>query len=178
VLKANHGSGMVLAVRGGPVDREAIGRQLDAWLATDYYRLFREWAYRNIPRRLFAEELLVEDGAVPQDYKFFVFNGRALFLQVDLDRFTDHHRNLYDRDQRLLDVELSYRRTPAFTLPEGIARMWALAEQIAAGFDFVRVDLYLVNGAIKFGELTNYPGAGMEVFRPASFDRVFGEAWT
>ena len=34
----------------------------------------REWAYRHVPRRIRVEELLVRaDGAVPDDYKFFVW---------------------------------------------------------------------------------------------------------
>jgi hypothetical protein len=49
-----------------------------------------------------------------------------------------------------------------------------VATELAASFPFVRVDLYALNEKIYFGELTFYPGKGVERFRPASFDRTFG----
>jgi hypothetical protein len=126
---------------------------------------------------LFAEEFLGRAAAVPVDFKFFVFGGKARYLQVDTDRFADHKRNLYDREHRLLDVEFIYPRDLRYVLPDGVAGMWAVAERLSGGLDFVRVDLYLIDGVAKFGELTNYPDAGKGVFRPASFDRVLGDCW-
>ena len=51
------------------------------------------------------------------------------------------------------------------------------AEQIGEGFSYVRVDLYEIEGKVKFGEATFYPGAGLEVFKPREFDAIFGEQW-
>jgi hypothetical protein len=41
----------------------------------------------------------------------------------------------------------------------------------------VRVDLYEIEGAVKFGEATFYPGAGLEVFNPVEYDALFGAQW-
>ena len=38
--------------------------------------------------------------------------------------------------------------------------MVLLSEELARETDFVRVDLYLVEGKIYFSELTNYPAGG------------------
>jgi teichuronopeptide biosynthesis TupA-like protein len=43
--------------------------------------------------------------------------------------------------------------------------------------DFLRVDMYNVNGRIVFGEFTNYPGAGLDRFFPPEFDELFGSTW-
>ncbi len=56
--------------------------------------------------------------------------------------------------------------------------MVELAEALAEGFDFVRVDLYNIDGRIVFGELTNYPYGGMAPFDPPEFDDVLGAKWT
>ncbi|CAM3752254.1 hypothetical protein NOZE110980_13855 [Nocardioides zeicaulis] len=56
--------------------------------------------------------------------------------------------------------------------------MLALAERLGQGTDFVRVDLYAVDGRIVFGELSSFPAGGDSPFEPASFDEVFGSHWT
>jgi hypothetical protein len=53
-----------------------------------------------------------------------------------------------------------------------------LAQRLAAGTDFVRVDLYQLADRIVFGELTNYPAGGDSPFQPESFNTVFGAPWT
>ncbi|HVI90125.1 MAG TPA: ATP-grasp fold amidoligase family protein [Dongiaceae bacterium] len=44
-----------------------------------------------------------------------------------------------------------------------------------AGFSFVRVDLYAVDGRPLFGELTFFPDAGYAYLNPPAFDRRLGE---
>ena len=53
--------------------------------------------------------------------------------------------------------------------------MLAAAARLGAPFDFVRIDLYAVGGAVWFGETTPYPGAGLEAFEPADVDRQLGD---
>ena len=56
--------------------------------------------------------------------------------------------------------------------------MLRIAEQIGAGFDFLRVDLYLTPKGVAFGEVTPYPGSGLMKFDPKGFDQELGAAWT
>jgi hypothetical protein len=53
--------------------------------------------------------------------------------------------------------------------------MIAAAEAISLGVDFVRVDLYDIDGHAVFGELTNSPNKGLSPFRPASLDHLLGD---
>ena len=55
--------------------------------------------------------------------------------------------------------------------------MISVATDLAARVDFVRVDIYETNNGIKFGELTNYPGGGIEKFVPESLDEALGTTW-
>jgi hypothetical protein len=180
VIKATHGSKWTkLITHKALVDRKELYAELRGWLRRNYFWRGREWAYRDIPPRLVVERCLRDaDGRVPSDYKFFCYHGRAHFLQIDLDRFGRHRRNIYDAEGNLLPVELEFpsNRNAKPDL-RGLDKMVDIAEALSADFDFVRADLYRVDGRIYFGELTHYPGNGRERFRPARFDERFGAPW-
>ena len=55
--------------------------------------------------------------------------------------------------------------------------MISIASRLSAGFNFVRVDLYNVDGKIYFGELTFTPTAGELKLRPESWDLKLGQKW-
>jgi hypothetical protein len=55
--------------------------------------------------------------------------------------------------------------------------MVELAEILAETLDFIRVDLYNVEGRVLFGELTPYPGGVTMKFLPESMDYALGEKW-
>ena len=51
----------------------------------DLYRTNREWVYKDIPKKLFAEELIEDKGKAPNDYKFLCFNellNNSRYLQI------------------------------------------------------------------------------------------------
>jgi hypothetical protein len=58
--------------------------------------------------------------------------------------------------------------------PKNLDQAIKIAETIGNDFDFIRVDLYLVNDLIYFGELTNTPGSGVEKITPYSMDLYLG----
>jgi teichuronopeptide biosynthesis TupA-like protein len=66
---------------------------------------------------------------------------------------------------------------PAIARPASFERMLEIASQLSTGFDFVRVDLYNVDGRIYFGELTFTPMAGYLKLRPERWDLRLGEKW-
>jgi len=55
--------------------------------------------------------------------------------------------------------------------------MLEIAETLAAGHDFLRVDLYDVGGHVYFGELTVYPHSGFDPITPPEWDSVLGSLW-
>jgi hypothetical protein len=61
--------------------------------------------------------------------------------------------------------------------PKNYELMLKLAEKFAKTFDYVRVDLYNLDGKIYFGELTHYPASGTGKFEPISFDFELGQHW-
>jgi hypothetical protein len=176
-LKANHGSGMTCIVLDkDKADYEIVRRKAHDWLSTDYSWRCREWVYHQLPRLLVIEELL-DFGAqqVPLDFKFFCIHGRVELLVVDFDRFSGHKRDLYDREFHRLDAEhMAFPAGPGMEKPAMYERAVGIAEALAAPFDVIRVDLYLSEQEVYFGELTMFPEAGMGRFRPRSIDFQLG----
>lgn len=179
VVKATHGSGMTaLVAADSTAERTAIVARSRRWLAMAYWRKNGEWGYRGVRPRLVVEEMLdAGDGAIPPDWKWLCFGGRAALVQVDFDRFTGHTRNFYEPDGRPVALRMYYPPGPEMPLPATFPRMRLIAERLAAGFDFVRVDLYALGDRIVVGELTHYPTGGNKSFEPPEWDARLGALW-
>jgi hypothetical protein len=178
VLKSSHGCCQCAFVRTGEENWPAIRRRARRWLKKSYGGILDEWLYRELKPGLLVEPFVGRTCALPVDYKFFVFGGRAEFIQVDTDREHDHKRVIFDRRWRAIPCELQFPMEPReIRPPANLQRMIEAAETLGRGFDFVRVDLYEVEEQPMFGELSFYPGSGLDRFRPAQFDTLFGEYW-
>lgn len=170
VVKANHGSGMVKLCTKSQVNVDSLNAIFEEWLNIDYSSLGREWFYRDVDRLIIIEEMLNFSGDTPPDYKFFATRGNVFLVQLDLDRFKGHKRNVYDRDFNLLDIKIKRNNGPLLEKPSVYNRAREIAEQLSVDFDFIRVDLYLIDDKVYFGELTNVPGNGFEKIYPKKAD--------
>ncbi len=175
VLKPNHGT-MRVHVGTGTPDVAHLRDVTRDWLDEPLYRSRGEWVYSQARRLLLVEEFLGADGEVPADHKLKVFGGRVRLVQVDTGRFGAHRRRLYTPDWQPVDVDEAVAAGPVTPPPASLPAMVGIAEQLGRAFDFVRVDLYDVAGEVWFGELTPYPGGGLDRFDP-ELDRVLGAAW-
>jgi hypothetical protein len=175
ILKASHASGYNIIVRNGEVDEAYVKKSISKWLNEKYRFQPLVWFAQNMKRKILVETLLLdENGDVPKDYKVFIFNGKVEFIQVDIDRFNGHTRNLYSSDWKRLDVRYKLNVGADIEIPQDFSLMLKLAKELAEGFDFMRVDFYIVNDRIYFGELTPYPHAGYGKFSPKDFDNKLG----
>ncbi len=174
-LKANHGSGWVIIVEEArTLTPEEIGTA-QSWVLSDYGTAKREWAYSFARPLLYAEELLRP--TPPPDYKVHVFSSIPKMIQIDTDRFEDHRRILMNPNWTPLGG-LGYPVPSSIPAePPNLGRMLAWGSALADGMDFVRVDLYDMGDRVLVGELTCYPGAGAERFRPSSLDSQMGREW-
>ncbi|MEU2349053.1 ATP-grasp fold amidoligase family protein [Modestobacter sp. NPDC049651] len=174
VLKPNHGT-MRVHVGAGRPDVAALRRTTAGWLDEPLHRTRGEWVYSQARRLLLAEEFL-GSGAPPADHKFLVFGGTVRLVQVDTGRFGDHRRRLYTPDWAPVDVAEDVAPGPVTPPPAALDEMTKVAEALGAALDFVRVDLYEVDGEVWFGELTPYPGGGLDRFDPV-LDEELGRWW-
>jgi hypothetical protein len=96
------------------------------------------------------------------DYKFFVFDGRAQFVQVDTDRATQHKRVFYNRDWIRQPFSLEYPlETRDVERPQHFREMREAAEKIGREFSFVRVDFCDLESGPKFGKVAFAPDSGL-----------------
>jgi hypothetical protein len=177
-LKASHGSGWNILCRDkARFDFESTRKTAARWLDSDFSKVGREWTYVGLTPRILCEHFLTgPDGEPPWDYKFFCYHGEPRFVQVDYSRFQGHTRALYDTFWNRIPCQLEYRlQKKNSPRPATIKTMLSLAEKLSKPFPFVRVDLYEVGDKNYFGELTFYPGKGVERFKPGRYDRIFGE---
>lgn len=180
VLKTNKGSGDVVIVEDKTVlsknDIRTIKRKLNLSLKKNYaFDAGFEMHYADIAPKIIAEKLLEKN---IQDYKFLCFGGKPYYCWVDIDRFTDHRRNIYDLEWNKCDWEECYKTSDKIIpKPKNFDVMVELVTKLSADFAHVRVDLYNVDGKIYFGEMTFTSGSGFEHIIPESMNARLGEMW-
>jgi hypothetical protein len=185
IIKAAWASGLnIISIDGKTyfnkkeLDKNKINPLMKKW-AKDPYKIHRLiWASHLIPRRYVVEKMLLDkNGKPPKDYKFFVYHGKVEMFQIQTDRFGNHTESNFSRNKELLDITRKNKKSIYVELPSQIDDLIYVAERLGENFDFVRVDLYLYNGDIYFGEFTITPANGFGGFKPIQFDFDLGKKW-
>jgi len=147
------------------------------WFETIHGAEWYEWAYGEIkPKLIIIEKLLREEsGKIPDDYRFCMFDGKCKMIYITSPRLVTF--NYYDENWNVMDiVRKGHTLAPTIKKPKAFDELIEFAEKLSKPFDFVRVDFYLVDGYIYFGEMTHYPGSGHAQF-PKDIDFKIGEYW-
>ncbi|KQN26870.1 hypothetical protein ASE86_06010 [Sphingomonas sp. Leaf33] len=172
VVKSRHGCNQYAVVRDAAVDWPAVRRSSARWMKKAYGAWLDEWLYAHIPRGLLVEPFIGATEQLPVDYKIYVFAGEARYVQVHLDRATRHRWVLHDTDWKPLKTGAE-----RIERPSALAAMLAAAEELARGLVFARVDFYQSGDRPLFGEITFYPGSGLDPFDPPALDLAMGDVW-
>lgn len=167
VLKCTHDSGGLVIVKDKrTLDKKAAKNKIEGSLKRNYYHFGREWPYKNIKPRIIAEKYMEDASGGLTDYKFFCFDGVADNVMVVEDRAIQQPKYYhFSKDWKLLRYNRLCRRLPDdFTMPKPpqMDEMFALAEKMSKGIPHVRVDFYVVDGQIYFGEYTFFNESGFE----------------
>ncbi len=182
VLKTTHGggnSGVVVCKDKDKLDIKLTIKKLNESMKQDLYKDSREWPYKDVPKRILAEEF-VEDTATQElrDYKFFCFDGEVEFLFVGSERQKpgeDVKFDFYDKDYNHLVLRQGHPNSKVLPQkPSCFDEMKHIASKLSKGIPHVRVDLYEANGQVLFGEMTFYHFGGVVPFEPTTWDEVFG----
>jgi len=183
VLKTTHGGGsvgVVICKDKNSFNKEKAIRNLSQSLKQNIYTELREWPYKNIKKRIIAEELL-EDINNPSDlpdYKFFCFNGDPKYCQVISNRGTSMTVDFFDKEwkhQPFHEPKNYPFSSKTISAPSQHSKMLELASKLSKGHPFLRVDFYEVNNCIFIGELTFFPTSGFGGFNPKEWDQKFGQ---
>lgn len=178
VLKCTHDSGGVIICKDKvEINIKEVRKKLSYLMKRNFYKLHREWPYKNIKHRIIAEKYMVdESGTQLKDYKFFCFNGEPKMMFVATDRNVDTRFDFYDMDFNHLDFKNGHENADrCIEKPSGFEDMKKLAAILSEGIVHVRVDFYDINGKVYFGEMTFFHWSGYVPFEPESYDYMLGE---
>ncbi len=182
VLKTTHGggsSGVVICKDKDTFDRQQAIIKLKKSFKQDIYRSLREWPYKNVPRRILAEQYIEPDSVTNDlpDYKFFCFNGQPQYCQVISGRNDKECVDFFDINwvhQPFHEPRYLPFADGCLKKPNQYEKMWKLAESLAEGKPFSRIDFFNVRDVVYFGEITFFPTSGFGGFDPQSYDELFG----
>jgi len=131
---------------------------------------------------LYEKKLITQDGKIPVDYKFHVFNQNGnepvIIIQIDYDRFESHSRVYYDKEFNKLPFTIQYQKgSKEFKKPLNYKAMLEVAYTLSKPFSYCRVDLYNVSGKIYFGEITFASDGGYGKFSNKEYNKLMGDYW-
>lgn len=183
VLKSTNGgggTGVVVCKDKETFDKAKAKKQLEESMKNDG-KATGEWVYQYVKPRIIAEKYMENcDGSELRDYKLFCFDGRPELLFLASDRYSKTeplHFDWYDMNLNHLPFEtIGYppKNVVIDYFPKW-EEMKEVAQKLSAGFPHVRVDLYLINGNVYFGELTFFHDAGLVPVKPMEWEYKLGE---
>lgn len=185
VLKTTHDCGGVVICRDKhSFDVPSAKKTLLEHLKRNYYLHCREWPYKNVKPRIFAETYLCEQNgsAETRDYKFFTFNGEPKLMYIASGRDYSKkekqivYADFFDMEFNHVDLCIDHDNAPECPeKPKNFELMVDFARKLAQGTKHLRVDFYEVNGKLYSGELTFFHCGGFQEFKTKQWDRMLGD---
>ena len=111
-----------------------------------------------------------------------IINGREIIawsVAVPV-RLWEEARQVLDEDLLPAKFDFTGKSTEPdrkFIPPPRFEEMIEISRRISEGFDYVRVDLYNLDGRIVFGEITPFHAGGLLTIAPRSWDYQLGRRW-
>ncbi len=168
VLKCNHGSGYNHIVKNKyKMNYKKIQKKFENWMKINFaFCVTLELQYAGIPRKIIAEKYIQQLDGNLFDYKVHCFMGEPRYIQVIGDRDLTRHTGA----QMVFDVmwneqTWSLGDYPKFTRkiqrPGILEKMLNVSRKLSHSFVYVRIDFYIIENKLKFGEMTFTPGGGI-----------------
>lgn len=179
VLKCNHNSGLGMCICKDKkkLDIDKVKRELLKGIRQNYFLHAREWPYKDIPRRIFAEKFMTDgNNADLTDYKFFCFDGEPFMMYVSQDNAENATTDFFDMNFNRLPIRMkdpNSNNPPS--KPDKFEEMKNLARILSEGIPHVRVDFYVINDCVYFGEITFFHNAGGTKVYPDEWNYKLGD---
>lgn len=182
VLKCNHGCGYNIIVRDkSNLNIKDTKNKLETWLKEDFaFKNGFEMHYSKIPRKIIAEEYIPEVDKSAIDYKFICFNGEPFLCWITDKSLKKYERMFYKlpewepQDIEYLDGWAILAKNP-IQKPKQLDKIIEICKTLSKGFPLVRVDLYVTDEKILFGEMTFTTSSGRAKFSPDKWNYILGE---
>lgn len=178
VLKVTHDSGGIVICQDKKYfDKEKAIKVLKRGLQRNYYKINREWPYKNVSRKVIAEKFL---GDNLQDYRVYCFNGVPKLIysytnksEADGSKPEPTYCDIMDTSWNPVEFRQMCKPRGGVPKPQHLLEMLEIATILSQDIPFLRVDFY-EGEHLLVGELTFFPGSGMSKFFPLSADEELG----
>jgi len=188
VIKTNNGWNDIIIIKNNKIEK-MIGRGKKMEPKRENYELWKKRSlvpqkkkyedhYKFIKPEILCEEYL-GDNLV--DYKFYCIHGKVEFVLIMKGRFNKVCKFYLNRNLELNPFTTSKKICKDIKLDikdkRKIKEMIDISENISSIFEFARIDLYLINNDIYFGEITLTPMACNVNINPTKYDLILGKKW-
>ncbi len=179
VIKCTHDSGgLVICKDKSTLNMKAAKRKINKFMKRNYYKVHREWPYKNVKPRIVIEKYIEnKDKSDLLEYNIFCFNGIPKLVSVCYgDKEKNRFNDFYDSDFNKLDLKCIYNASNVILdKPKQFDKMKEIASILSKNIPHLRVDFYLCNNKIYLGELTFFHFAGFTKFEPKNYEITLGD---
>lgn len=184
VLKCNHNSGLGMCIcrDKSKLNINKVKSELRKGLKQNYYLTGREWPYKDVPRKIIAEKYMEEKNKiVPEDYKIYCMNGEPKYIVVFHNRFNASEKlseTVYDTNWMPQHISLDEHFAISDEVtekPVWLDEILEITRKLCKDMIQVRIDFYVIENRIYFGEITLHTASGMAKMIPKELDAKLGE---
>lgn len=179
VIKVTHGSTFnIICTDTSKLDRRDVIRKCKKWLKAKFLPCYGEWFYGVEKPRVIVEKYLSGGEHGLCDYKVYCFHGKPYYISVDSGRGSGKHiKNIYDADWNLMKgYEMAFPCSDVSDpKPECLDELLQYARILSEDFLHARVDFFIVDGKVIFGEITFTNSAGFGNVSPYEFAKGMGD---
>ena len=188
VLKTSHGggnNGVIVCKNKSTIDKATVIERLSKGLKHDSAAYGREWVYRDVKRRIIAEQYIDPAPNVDDlpEYKWYCFNGEPKYCQVIQDRSTTKTMVFFDTEWNQQEFFGLNPVAGPFVgpiavppeRPDNLDTQIRIARELSKGIPYSRIDLYETGDNTYFGVITLYPNSELGVFSPERINELLGQ---
>lgn len=180
VVKVTHGSTFnIICTDKDALDKNHVIEKCKKWLKAKFLPCYGEWFYGVEKPRVIVEKYLDDHTGRLRDYKVYCFNGLPKYIGVDTgNAIGDHFKDIYDVNWHMLKgYEMAYPNSgKAIEKPKVLSELLNYAHILSEDFLHARIDFYIVEDQIIFGEITFTNSAGFGRVEPKEFALDMGNS--
>lgn len=177
VIKVTHGSTFnIICTDKKKLNINEANVKLKKWLKEKFIPCYGEWFYGIEKPRIIIEKFIDSKNDL-KDYKVFCFNGSPKYIAVYSNRTgtTKPNQEIYDIDWNLIKEHTNNFRLPSklTSKPQKLMLLLEYAKKLSSDFKHARIDFFVENDVIYFGEITFTSSAGFGKFSSRKFAEEF-----
>lgn len=181
VIKSNHASRMVYVVPDdlSEINLDQLRSDISKWMRTDYSKRHGEYQYKNIKRKILVEKFIGDKDTLPIDFKIHTFrlkDGNYSYvvevIENRVNKITRHSFFINNLDNSFLGG-FNFSASEKQIMQEAIQ----LSQKLLGDLEYARVDWYIIDHKLYFGEITLTSGAGLDKDIKGELDVIMGNMW-